>query len=121
MGGMAEAVEMDPWVVEMDLRVVEMGLRWVEMEHRAEVVEMDPREIEIGPRVGVLTTEDDGNGSRNRDELGFERNDNVKCEEDVVEKIGVKYEEETVEEDAAEGHARDAGLEEQTVDAVLEE
>ena len=55
--------------------------------------------------------------------MGFERNDNVKCEEDVVEKIGVKYEEETVEEDAAEGqwHARDAGLEEQTVDAVLEE
>ena len=53
--------------------------------------------------------------------MGFERNDNVKCEEDVVEKIGVKYEEETVEEDAAEGHARDAGLEEQTVVAVLEE
>ena len=53
MGRMAEAVEMDPWVVEMDLRVVEMGLRVVEMEHRAEVVEMDPREIEIGPRVGV--------------------------------------------------------------------
>ena len=53
--------------------------------------------------------------------MGFERNDSVKCEEDVVEEIGVKYKEETVEEDAAEGHARDAGLEEQTVDAVLEE
>ena len=52
--------------------------------------------------------------------MGFERNDSVKCEEDVVEEIGVKYKEETVEEDTAEGHADDTGLEGHADDACLE-